>query len=150
MIGFGDVHNRAHMYRAIVEGIAYALREAAARLERRNGVKIARLKVAGGGSQSDGVMQVTADIFGIPAERPHTFETSGLGAAMNAAVGAGLHGSHAEAQARMSRPGRVFVPQAGNAELYTRLYSAVYARMYPRLARLYQSIRHITNYPKLD
>ena len=32
MIGFGDVHNRAHMYRAIVEGIAYALREAAARL----------------------------------------------------------------------------------------------------------------------
>ena len=40
MIGFGDVHNRAHMYRAIVEGIAYALREAAARLERRNGVKI--------------------------------------------------------------------------------------------------------------
>ena len=57
MIGFGDVHNRAHMYRAIVEGIAFALREAAARLERRNGVKIERLKVAGGGSQSDGVMQ---------------------------------------------------------------------------------------------
>ena len=150
MIGFGDVHNRAHMYRAIVEGIAYALREAAARLERRNGVKIGRLKVAGGGSQSDGVMQVTADIFGIPAERPHTFETSGLGAAMNAAVGAGLHATHAEAQARMSRPGRVFLPHAGNAELYTRLYSAVYVRMYPRLARLYQSIRHITNYPRLD
>lgn len=150
MIGFGDVHNRAHMYRAIVEGIAYALREAAARLERRNGVKIGRLKVAGGGSQSDGVMQVTADIFGIPAERPHTFETSGLGAAMNAAVGAGLHANHAEAQARMSRPGRVFLPRAGNAELYTRLYSAVYVRMYPRLARLYQSIRHITNYPRLD
>ena len=52
MIGFGDVHNRAHMYRAIVEGIAYALREAAARLERRNGVKIERLKVAGGGRKA--------------------------------------------------------------------------------------------------
>jgi len=50
----------------------------------------------------------------------------------------------------MSRPGRVFLPRAGNAELYTRLYSAVYVRMYPRLARLYQSIRHITNYPRLD
>ncbi len=150
MIGFGDVHNRAHMYRAIVEGIAYALREAAARLSRRNGVKIERLKVAGGGSQSDGVMQVTADIFGIPAERPHTFETSGLGAAMNAAVGAGLHADHAEAQARMSRPGRIFMPRAGNKELYTRLYSEVYVRMYPRLARLYQSIRHIANYPRLD
>ena len=150
MIGFGDVHNRAHMYRAIVEGIAFALREAAARLERRNGVKIQRLKVAGGGSQSDGVMQTTADIFGIPAERPHTFETSGLGAAMNAAVGAGLYASHAEAQARMSQPGRIFLPRAQNAELYTRLYSGVYAKMYPRLARLYRSIRHITNYPRLD
>jgi sugar (pentulose or hexulose) kinase len=150
MIGFGDVHNRAHMYRAIIEGIAYALREAAARLERRNGVRIERLKVAGGGSQSDGVMQVTADIFGIPAERPHTFETSGLGAAMNAAVGAGIHATHAEAQARMSRPGRIFLPQAGNAELYTRLYSSVYARMYSRLGPLYRSIRRITNYPGLD
>ncbi len=69
---------------------------------------------------------------------------------MNAAVGAGLHATHSQAQARMSRPGRVFLPQARNAELYTRLYSAVYVRMYPRLARLYQSIRHITNYPRLD
>ncbi len=150
MIGFGDVHERAHMYRAIIEGIAYALREAAGRLERRNGVKIRRLKVAGGGSQSDGVMQVTADVFGIPAERPHTFETSGLGAAINAAVGAGLYATHAEAQARMTRPGRIFVPQPKNAELYSRLYSEVYVQMYAQLARLYRSIRHITNYPRLE
>jgi len=150
MIGFGDVHSRAHMYRAIVEGIAFALREAAARLERRNGVKIQRLKVAGGGSQSDGVMQVTADVFGIPAERPHTFETSGLGAAMNAAVGVGIYATHAEAQAQMSRAGRIFSPQAKNAGLYTRLYFGVYVKMYPQLARLYRSIRHITNYPRLD
>jgi sugar (pentulose or hexulose) kinase len=150
MIGFGDVHNRSHMYRAIIEGIAYALREAAARLERRNGVRIRRLKVAGGGSQSDGVMQLTADVFGMPAERPHTFEASGLGAAINAAVGAGVYPDHAAAQAQMSRPGRAFTPIAQNARLYERLYSDVYARMYPRLAPLYQSIRHITNYPKLN
>jgi sugar (pentulose or hexulose) kinase len=150
MIGFGDVHNRAHMYRAIIEGIAYALREAAERLERRNGQKIERLKVAGGGSQSDGVMQVTADIFGLPAERPHTFETSGLGAAMNAAVGAGIYADHAEAQAKMSRPGRIFLPDAKNAALYTRLYSSVYLGMYPRLAKLYRAVRHITNYPRAD
>ncbi len=72
MIGFGDVHTRAHMYRAIVEGIAYALREAAGRLEKRNGVKICGLKISGGGSQSDRIIQLTADIFGLPAERPHT------------------------------------------------------------------------------
>ncbi len=150
MIGFGDVHNRSHMYRAIIEGIAYALREAAARLERRNGVKIRRLKVSGGGSQSDGVMQLTADVFGMAVERPHTFETSGLGAAINAAVGAELYPDHAAAQAQMSRAGRIFTPIAQNARLYDRLYSEVYVRMYPRLARLYHSIRRITNYPRLN
>ncbi len=150
MIGFGDVHNRSHMYRAIIEGVAYALREAAARLERRNGVKIRRLIVSGGGSQSDGVMQLTADVFGMAVERPHTFETSGLGAAINAAVGAQLYPGHAVAQAQMSRSGRTFTPIAENTRLYDRLYSEVYVRMYPRLARLYQSIRRITNYPKLD
>jgi hypothetical protein len=37
VIGFGDVHNRAHLYRAILEGLAYALREAKERIERRGG-----------------------------------------------------------------------------------------------------------------
>jgi len=150
MIGFGDAHNRAHMYRAIIEGIAFALREAAWRLERRNGIKIMRLKVSGGGSQSDGVMQITADIFGLPAERPHTFETSGLGAAINVAVGAGFYADHAAAQAQMSRPGRVFLPDPDNSRIYNRLYSEVYVRIYPRLEGLYRHIRHITGYPRLD
>ncbi len=150
MIGFGDVHDRSHMYRAIVEGIAYALREAAERLEKRNGVRIERLRVAGGGSQSDAVMQITADVFGRPAERPHTWETSGLGAAMNAAVGAGFYPDHATAQRRMSRPGRLFEPKLENARLYDRLFREVYVEMYPRLARLYRAIRHITDYPRLD
>lgn len=150
MIGFGDVHTRAHMYRAIIEGIAYALREAAGRLEKRNGVKIRRLKVSGGGSQSDRIMQITADIFGLPAERPHTFEASGLGAAINAAVGAGLYPDHATAQAHMSRTGRVFEPNREHARLYDRLYAEAYVKLYSRLAPLYRTIRQITNYPKFD
>ena len=91
IIGFGDVHTRAHIYRAIIEGIAYALREGKERLEKRSGHSITTLKVSGGGSQSDEAMQITADIFGLTVERPHTYETSGLGAAINAAVGVGLY-----------------------------------------------------------
>lgn len=79
MIGFGDVHTRAHIYRAILEGLAYALRQGKERIERRSKTPIKRLRVAGGGSQSDAAMQLTADIFGLPAERPHVFEASGLG-----------------------------------------------------------------------
>ncbi|ALT76481.1 FGGY-family carbohydrate kinase [Paucibacter sp. KCTC 42545] len=148
VIGFGDVHTRAHLYRAIIEGLGYALRQGKEQLERRNGQPIRRLRVAGGGSQSDRVMQITANIFGLPAERIHTYEASGLGAAINAAVGAGFFKNHGEAVAAMSRPGQVFEPEADMVQLYDRLYREVYRRMYARLSPLYRSIRHITHYPK--
>lgn len=147
MIGFGDVHTRAHIYRAIIEGIAYALREGKELSEKKSGVKISRLKVSGGGSQSDEAMQITADVFGIPAERPHTFETSGLGAAINAAVGVGLHPSYEVAVDRMVHEGDRFAPIAANRELYDGMYREVYQKMYGKLGPLYKAIRRITGYP---
>ena len=150
IIGFGDVHTRAHLYRAIIEGIAHALREGRDRLQKRNGVPIRRLMVSGGGSRSDGAMQITADIFGMEACRPHTFETSGLGAAINAAVGAGLHPDHRRAVEAMTRPGARFQPRGDRIALYDRLYRKVYSRMYQRLRPLYRGIRHITGYPARD
>ncbi|WP_336368251.1 FGGY-family carbohydrate kinase [Marinobacter sp. C2H3] len=147
MIGFGDVHTRAHMYRAILEGLAYALREGKERIERRSGVAITRLRVAGGGSQSDAALQLTADIFGLPAERPHTYETSGLGAAIDAAVGLGLHPDFASATRAMTRVRDRFEPDPAAHALYDRLYSEVYLQMYRRLQPLYRNIRRITGYP---
>lgn len=148
MIGFGDVHTRAHIYRAIIEGIAYALREGKELSERKTGVKITSLKVSGGGSQSDEAMQITADIFGIVAERPHTFETSGLGAAINAAVGAGLFANYKDAIAAMVHSGDKFTPIAENKDMYDQMYHEVYQKMYGRLSPLYKAIRSITGYPK--
>ena len=112
IIGFGDVHTRAHLYRAILEGLAYALREGKERTERRSRVPITELRVAGGGSQSDAAMQLTADIFGLPTARPHTYEASGLGAAIDAAVGLGLHPDFDAAVRRDDARGRLFEPDA--------------------------------------
>lgn len=148
IIGFGDVHTRAHVYRAILEGLAYALKEGKERIEKRSGQAIKRLRVAGGGSQSDAAMQLTADIFGLPAERPHTYETSGLGAAIDAAVGLGLHPDFDTAVRAMTRTGRVFEPNPEASALYQRLYREVYQDMYPRLQPLYKKIREITGYPR--
>ncbi|WP_341581919.1 FGGY-family carbohydrate kinase [Marinobacter metalliresistant] len=147
IIGFGDVHTRSHIYRAILEGLAYALREGKEKIEKRSGVKIKKLRVAGGGSQSDAAMQLTADVFGLPAERPHTYETSGLGAAIDAAVGLGLHPDFDTAVAEMTRVGDVFSPNEKTRALYQKLYSEVYLRMYPQLQPLYRKIREITGYP---
>ncbi|MFT7409521.1 MAG: sugar (pentulose or hexulose) kinase [Oleispira sp.] len=148
LIGFGDVHKRAHVYRAILEGLAYELRSGKEQIERRSGTNITRLRVSGGGSQSDAAMQLTADIFGMTAERPHTFEASGLGAAINCFVGLGIHADYEIAVEKMTRLGDVFEPDFQTVQLYDRLYKEVYLKMYKRMQPLYRAIQDITGYPK--
>jgi sugar (pentulose or hexulose) kinase len=150
MIGFGGVHTRAHIYRAMLEGLAYALREGAERTSKRSGVPITEVRVAGGGSQSDAAAQLTADIFGMPVSRPHVYEASGLGAAIDLAVGLKLKASFESAVADMTRISRTFEPNLENHKLYDDLYRRVYLKMYDRLAPLYKEIQDITGYPAKD
>lgn len=147
VIGFGEVHTRAHLYRALLEGIAFGLREGKERTERRGGTKIREVRVAGGGSRSDEAMQITADVFGLPAARPEVSDASGLGAAIDAAAGLGLHSSFEAAVRAMTRVGRVFAPRPEVEALYDRLYRRVYRQMYRRLRPLYEEIRDITGFP---
>lgn len=140
IIGFCDVHNRAHIYRAILEGLAYALHDGKERSEKRSGIPITELRVSGGGSQSDAAMQLTADIFGLPTARPHIYETSGLGAAIDAAVGLGLHPDFDTALSKMTRVGHVFKPDPKTSDMYDKLYRRVYQKMYRRLKPLYEEI----------
>ncbi len=140
MIGFSDVHTRAHIYRAILEGLAYALREASEKSNKRSGVPITELRVAGGGSQSDAAMQLTADIFGLPVSRPHLYEASGLGAAIDAAVGAGIHQDFNIAVGAMTRLGETFMPNAQTHSRYNELYNGVYKNMYKQLRPLYKTM----------
>ncbi|MFP3981598.1 MAG: FGGY-family carbohydrate kinase [Desulfobacterales bacterium] len=148
IIGFGDIHTRAHVYRSIIEGLAYALRRGKESIEKRTGVDINELRVSGGGSQSRNAMQATADIFNLPCFRPHLYETSGLGAAINAAVGLGLHPDYTSAVSAMTHTGDIFEPRPETHKLYDALYRRVYKKMYKRLKPLYEEIREITGYPE--
>jgi sugar (pentulose or hexulose) kinase len=141
IIGFSDVHTRAHIYRAILEGLAYAMREGAERTAKRSGIPVTELRVAGGGSQSDAAMQLTADVFGLPASRPHVYEASGLGAAIDAAVGAGIHPDFPTAIREMTHVRDTFEPDASAHRRYDDLYHGVYKKMYERLKPLYQFMR---------
>jgi len=140
IIGFSDLTTRAHMYRAILEGLAYALRAASEKTSKRSGVPITRLRVAGGGSQSAAAMQLTADIFGLPASRPHVYEASALGAAMDAAVGIGIHPDFPTAVRQMTHLRDTFEPDVIIHERYNELYEGVYMQMYGKLKPLYQKI----------
>ncbi len=148
LIGFGDVHGREHVYRAIIEGLMYALRQSKERIERRAHVKIRSLRVSGGGAQSEGVVQIAANVFGLPVERPHTTETSGLGAAICAAVGLGLQPDFRSAVAGMTRISATVQPDYAAQALYEQLFTRVYRPLYTQLQPLYQEIREITGYPR--
>jgi sugar (pentulose or hexulose) kinase len=70
-----------------------------------------------------------------------------LGAAIDAAVGLGLHSTFDTAVKEMTRLGEVFEPNREVSEVYDALYSRVYKRMYRQLRPLYEEIREITGYP---
>ena len=147
IIGFGDVHTRAHFYRALIEGLAYGLRAGRELIEGRTRRPITRLMISGGGAQSDGAMQIAADVFNLAAERPQVAEASALGAAMLAAAGLGWHGDVPAAAKAMARPGRRFEPGPDAVRTYDALYREVYRPLYKRLEPLYRRIRAITGYP---
>jgi len=147
IIGFGDVHTRAHLYRAMIEGLAYGLRAGRELIEARLKHPLTRLVISGGGAQSDGAMQIAADVFNLPAERPQVAEASALGAAMLAAAGLGWHADVPTAVRAMAHGGRRFEPQPAAVQTYDALYRQVYRPMYARLAPLYRRIRAITGYP---
>jgi sugar (pentulose or hexulose) kinase len=107
------------------------------------------LRVGGGGSQSDEIMQITADLFGLPAMRMHTSNLAALGAAIDATVALGIHKSFPAAVEQMVRVKTAFQPVGENARIYDQLFREVYVKMYPALTPLHRSIAEITNYPKL-
>ena len=145
IIGFSDVHTRAHLYRSIIEGIAYALREGKESIEKSQKHKIKELRISGGGSQSDAICQITADIFGLPVSRVQTYETTSLGAAISVFAALGEFSSVEEAMKEMSHKSVTFTPNKKAHEQYNDLYREVYLEMYPRLKKVY---RHINKFTK--
>ncbi len=148
IIGFGDIHTRAHVYRAVIEGLSYALLEGMHKIEKKSGVKIKQLGVSGGASQSDQICQISADIFNRPLMRGQTYETSGLGAAIITAFGAGFYSSVKEAVNYMVSYKDEFLPDSKNVSLYSEIYNRVYKKIQKALNPIYKEIRTITNYPE--
>ena len=148
IIGFGDVHTKAHIYRAVIEGLGYALLDGLKKIEKVTGVKAEQAAVSGGSAQSDEICQISADIFNIPMHRGKTFETAGLGAAVVTAAGIGCYGSIKDAINKMVSYEKTFTPDLKHADLYKTIFDRVYRKMYHSLYPLYKEIREIVGYPE--
>ncbi len=141
IIGWSDTHTNAHMYRAIIEGIAYALREGMLGFEKRIHKKINRIMVSGGGSQCDEICQITADVFGLRVSRVQTYETSSLGAAIAGFLAAKEFSTPKEAVSSMVHLSKTFKPCAEVHKQYNIIFYKGYLRMYRSLKSIYKSLR---------
>ncbi|MEJ7932979.1 glycerol kinase [Sphingobium sp. AN558] len=106
--GLTQGSTRAHVVRAALESISHQVHDLAGAFA-SDGAPWDRLRIDGGMSANDWIAQDMADMLDIPVERPADVETTALGAAMLAAVGAGLFASLHEASA-MRPPGAQFMP----------------------------------------
>jgi glycerol kinase len=90
IVGLTRGTSRAHLARAALEAMAYSTADIAALMQQRAGVAFERLRVDGGASLNDWLLQYQADVLGIPVERPDMVETTALGAAGLAGIASGI------------------------------------------------------------
>ena len=90
ILGLTRGSNRAQLVRAAVESMAYQTRDVVEAMERDAGSKLSELRVDGGASTMDVLCQFQADLLGIPVRRPRHTETTALGAAFLAGLGANV------------------------------------------------------------
>lgn len=145
VIGLSDVHTRIHLYRAIIEGINFALMDGMRHMEKKGKFRFEEIRVGGGGAQSSEICQITADMFGLPVVRTQTYEVSGIGSAIPAFVTLGVFEDYKEALRHMVHKKEVFQPDRHQHIIYERLYEEVYRQIYPGLAGIYEKMSKISS-----
>ncbi len=144
IVGLTMAHTRAHIYRAILEGFAYEIRAGYEVMAEKTGVPIREIRVSGGGSKSDAVLSIIADVLGVPALRMEVEESSALGAALCAATGSGIFAGLDEGIERMVHVKQRFEPNPANREMYETMYGC-YKGFYPRVDDFYQKTETIAS-----
>lgn len=120
LIGLTRGAGRPHLARAALEAIAYQSRDIVEAMNQDSGIELTELRVDGGASRNDFLMQFQADLLGVPVDRPKMVETTAAGSAFLAGLAVGLWNSPEElANARVRE--RLFEP-AMDAEQSDRLY----------------------------
>jgi xylulokinase len=134
-IGLDVRHERAHLTRAVMEGVAYGLRDGLELMVESGIERPARLRASGGGTASPVWRQILADVLDARIETVGTSEGAAYGAALLAAVGAGWFGSVDEACARVIST-RIVAEPGPDAPRYEEGY-AVYRDLYPALREIF-------------
>jgi glycerol kinase len=114
IVGLTRGTTRAHLARAALEAMTYGTSDVLSAMRARSGIPFERLRVDGGASVNDWMMQFQADVIGVPVERPEIVETTALGAAGLAGIASGVWRDSAEFLS--VRRYTTFNPQISEAE----------------------------------
>lgn len=112
--------NKYHIIRATLDSITYEIGDVLSAMEADSGITLSALKVDGGASSNNYLMQTQADISAAPVDRPRCVETTAAGAAYLAGLAAGFWKDQAEIRA-IRETDRIFIPQLAEAIRQSRL-----------------------------
>ena len=135
LVGLAASHHRGHMVRAVMEGVAFSLRETLTIFDELN-VPVSSIRLGGGGARSPLWRQIQADVYGRPVETVVVDEGAAFGAAVLAGIGAGIWRDVDEASDSLIRTTVAACPDPQSAVLMDEQYAA-YRRLYPALRMLY-------------
>jgi xylulokinase len=128
-------HNQAHLVRAVLEGVAFGLRDSFELMKQAGQKEIRQVRVSGGGARSPLWRQILADVLGAELVTVNTTEGAAYGAALLAGVGAGLWPDvDAACQATVRLTGST-APQPGELATYEKYYD-LYRQLYPALKEI--------------
>lgn len=139
-IGLTIRHQRAHLIRAVLEGITFAMRDSLEILKAQ-GVEVKEVRATGGGAKSAFWKQLQADIYGCEIATISSDQGPAFGAAIMAGVGTGVYGSIPEACDAIIRVVERTAPNAANAKEYNEYYE-VYRNLYPSIRSACHTLSH--------
>ena len=134
LVGLAASHGRGHVVRAIMEGVAFSLRDTFSIFEEMN-VPVTQIRLGGGGARSWLWRQIQADVYGHPVQLLEAEEGAAYGAALLAGVGAGTWSSVDDACEQAVRVAREIQPHKADVPIMNKQYEA-YRKLYPALRSL--------------
>ncbi|MGD6870903.1 FGGY-family carbohydrate kinase [Sutcliffiella horikoshii] len=125
MIGFDQRHTRYHIYRSILEAIAFNIKNNIEDMAEEINLDLNEVVVIGGGSKSDVIMQIISDLFGLPVHRRKGNSSACLGAAICVATHLSIYEDFQEAIHKMVKNETTFSPSMTNHTFYNEVNNTV-------------------------
>lgn len=133
-------HRKPHFLRALMEGVAFSLKDCYRVIEDMK-LKVKEFIIIGGGSRSNVWCQIVSDVFSHDIIKPSVSDAS-YGAAIIAGVGIGLFSDLKEAVKKCNRIEKVYRPNKENSNIYKKLFK-IYLEIHDRLKDIYRNLNNI-------